>query len=256
MCLITFAYNSHPKYKFILAANRDEFYNRKTSVADWWQDHPNILGGRDLESMGTWMGITKSGRFSALTNYRDPEFYKADAETRGKLTLNYLLADKVHPKKYIEEVRLKASQYNGFNLLAGNPRSMYYISNKTLNIERVPSGVHGLSNHLLDTPWPKVERAKSRLQRITNSMNFTKEEIFEMMQNSDEAPKALLPDTGIGTEKEKKLSSMFIKTEDYGTRSTTVLLIDKNGRVDFTERSYQPQTTQIDEEKHFEFSIE
>lgn len=256
MCLIAFRFKDHPDYNLILAANRDEFYERDTRRAQFWPSNPKLLAGKDLKAGGTWMGITKGGRFSALTNYRDPEFYKADAETRGKLTLNYLVADKIHPKTYIEGVRLNASRYNGFNLLAGTPRSMYYISNKTLNIERVPSGVHGLSNHLLDTPWPKVERAKSRLQRITNKAAFDTEEIFKMMQNDDIAPKALLPDTGIGIEKEKKLSPMFIKTEGYGTRSTTVLLIGKNGRVDFTERSYQPQTKQVEVENNYHFSIE
>jgi len=256
MCLITFSFKDHPEYDLILAANRDEFYNRSTRGAQFWPSKPNLLAGKDLEAGGTWMGITRSGRFSALTNYRDPEYYQTDAETRGNLTLNYLVSNKVHPKKYIERVRLHASKYNGFNLIVGTPRTLYYISNKTLNIERVPSGVHGLSNHLLDTPWPKVERAKSRLQRITKNSAFDKQEIFEMMQNDDEAPEALLPDTGIGTEKEKKLSSMFIKTEDYGTRSTTVLLIRRDGYVDFTERAYQSHTKQIAEENHYEFSIE
>ena len=256
MCLIAFSFKDHPVYDLILAANRGEFHDRPTRRAQFWPSNADLLAGKDLKAGGTWMGITRKGRFSALTNFRDPDTYRPDAQSRGQLPLQYLIDESIHPKTYIEKVRLKASDYNGFNLLAGTARSLYYISNKTLNVERVQAGVHGLSNHLLDTPWPKVERAKSRLQRITNSQTFNKEEIFEMMLNDEEAPDALLPDTGIGSEKEKKLSSMFIHMDTYGTRSTTVLLIGRDGIVDFTERSYKAQTKEVEEEQHFEFYIE
>jgi len=246
MCLIAFSYKHHPDYDLILAANRDEFYQRRTRKARFWESHPQLLAGKDLEAGGTWLGITKSGRLSALTNYRDSETRKPDAPSRGQLPLNYL-TDEIHPKQYLQEVRLKASQYNGFNLLVGKPRSLYYISNKTLNIEKLQPGVHGISNHLLDTPWPKVEKARSRLDRITLEPDFTTDDIFEMLHDQTKAPTPLLPDTGVGMEKEKELSSIFIDMEEYGTRSSTVLLISREGKVTFEERYYNNRVDEIGE---------
>ena len=236
MCLIAFSYKHHPDYDLILAANRDE-----------------LLAGKDMEAGGTWLGITKTGQFSALTNYRDPESHKQDAPSRGHLPLEYL-TDDIHPKEYLQKVRIKASQYNGFNLLAGKPRSLYYISNKTLNIEKIQPGMHGISNHLLDTPWPKVEKARSRLERITIEPDFSTDAIFEMLRDQTKAPSPLLPDTGVGMEKEKELSSIFIDMEQYGTRSSTVLLIDRDEHVTFEERYYNSGDNEIGE-RTFSFTI-
>ena len=257
MCLIAFAYKCHPDYDLILAANRDEFFERPTRKAQFWDEegHPEILAGKDKKGGGTWMGVTTSGRISALTNYRSPEDMTSDGPTRGELVLNFLKRDE-HPQHYLDQLRHTAGEYSGFNLLVGRPRSLYYMSNKTLNIERIKPGIHGLSNHLLDTPWPKVDKAKSRLERITNQPKFTVDELFDMLTDGDAAPEPLLPDTGVGVEMEKKLSSMFITMEQYGTRCSTVLMVDREGGVTFAERYYKPGTTDPKEKQEFTFEIE
>jgi len=255
MCLIAFSYKHHPEYDLILVANRDEYYERPTRPAQFWNNHPDLLAGKDLQAGGTWLGITRTGRIAALTNYRAAGNYNPDAPTRGTLPLSFLTGD-MHPKTYMEQLQIKAFQFNGFNLLAGKPRSLYYLSNKTLNVERVQPGVHGLSNHLLDTPWPKVEKARSRLERITNKPDFSTGEIFEMLLDQNRAPEPLLPDTGVGPEKEKELSPIFIETGDYGTRSSALLLVNRNGIVQFTERYYRSHTRDIKQEKSYTFELE
>ncbi len=159
MCLIVFAWRQHPDFPLIVAANRDEFYERPTLAADFWADHPEVLGGRDLKEMGTWLGITRKGRFAALTNYRDPLHVRADAPSRGWLVRDFLTGER-GAEDYLARLRDRGAAYNGFSLILGDAAGLYYYSNRG---EEGPAalapGVYGLSNHLLDTPWPKVRRA-------------------------------------------------------------------------------------------------
>ena len=235
MCLILFAHRAHPDYPLVIAANRDEYYERPTARAAFWEDHPEVLAGRDLECMGTWLGITRSGRFAALTNFRDPRQRKTDAPSRGQLVSGFLLSEG-HARDYLEEVAQLAPNYNGFNLLAGDLEAIYYLSSRTGDVQPVSPGIHGLSNHLLDTPWPKVSRGRNRLQAAL-AEEPTAETLIELLYDREPAAPHELPDTGIGAEMERVLSSALIVSPQYGTRASTAVLIGRDGRVSFSERT-------------------
>ena len=235
MCLITFAYQAHPTYKFILAANRDEFYARPTSVATWWQDAPDILGGRDLLAQGTWMAVHRNGRFAAVTNYRDIKNIKPDAQSRGDLPVNFLLSED-GPTAYAEKVLQRGSDYNGFNMIV-LADEMTHVSNYDTKVNVLDSGVYGLSNALLDTPWPKVTRVKEKFNSLIEQ-SFQLEDLVEMMQDTATAPDDVLPETGLDYDREKALSAMCIRTPDYGTCCSTAITIDYEGEVQFLEKSY------------------
>lgn len=235
MCLIVFAYKSHPDYKLILAANRDEFYDRPTSLADWWEDHPDILGGRDLQAKGTWMGVDKKGRFAAVTNYRDLTNIREDAKSRGDLPVNFLKGSKPSVE-YSREVLNKGSEFNGFNLLSLD-NDMVHISNYENKVNKLQGGVFALSNAILDTAWPKVERAKSAFnERINKSFHLN--DLIIMMQDDQIAPDDDLPPTGLPIEMERSVSAMCIRTPNYGTCCSTAITIDYDGNVEFMEKSY------------------
>lgn len=237
MCLIAFALDSHPEYPFILVANRDEFYARPTMVADFWSDHPSILGGRDVQAGGTWMAINKAnGRFAAVTNYRDLQNIREDAKSRGDLPVNYLLTSQ-DSASYLEEVHGEAQAYNGFNLLVYQNGQMHHYSNYENKINTLGPGIYGLSNALLDTNWPKVARLKERFRKTIEG-DFDHESLLHLLSDRELADDDLLPDTGVGHDLEKMLSSICIQSEKYGTCCSTILTISRTGEVKFTERSY------------------
>lgn len=238
MCLIFTAINYHPVFKLIVAANRDEFYNRKTAPANYWEDYPNVLGGRDLQAGGTWMGMTKQGKISMLTNYRDPKSIRADAPSRGFLVADYLEKE-IDPESFLKNI--EPARYNGFNLLMGTIDNLWYLSNYKSGITKLDNGLYGLSNHLLDTPWPKVVRGKKKLIPILGKSDLTTNELMEFLYDDELATKDL-PSTGVSPELEKALSSMFIKTPGYGSRCSTVVLVDKENHVKFSERVYDLTT--------------
>ena len=253
MCLIFLSLNDHPVYKLIVAANRDEFYIRKTAAADFWQDFPQIIGGRDLEAHGTWLAMTRTGKISLLTNYRDPRNINPDAPSRGQLVSDYLQRE-IEAEHYLREVEKKGPDYNGFNLMNGGVDDIWYFSNYQGAIRKLLPGFYGLSNHVLDTPWPKVERGKKKFKQILHKTVIDPDEVFEFLYDDQRAPDDLLPDTGIGQERERALSSMFIKTQDYGSRSSTVILVDQQNHVVFSERVYDPETFEYSV-KTFQFEI-
>lgn len=252
MCLIFISLRNHATYKLILAANRDEFYHRKTAAVAYWKDHPEILGGRDLEAGGTWLGITTSGRLSMITNYRDPKNINPSAPSRGHLVSDYLLGT-VGPDVYLKNLQTNANRYNGFNLITGSADDLWYFSNYREGIDQLAPGLYGLSNHLLETPWPKVEIGKKRIAAILQQP-FKPDNLFEMLFNDQMASDAMLPDTGVGLERERALSSMFIKSPGYGTRCSTVILVDYNDQVFFAERVYDLTTFSFSENS-FSFKI-
>lgn len=246
MCLILFSYRSHPSYPLILAANRDEFYERPTAPAAFWDDAPGILAGRDLQEGGTWLGITRTGRLAAITNYRDPRAVKDHAPSRGTLVSGFLRGDE-SPEEYIRRIRPDAGRYNGFNLILGEGGGLFHFSNMTETFQKIPPGMHGISNHLLDTPWPKVERGKRLLEELVSDRREVSpcppgedspEEIFRILADTTRPDDRQLPDTGVGVAWERVLSAMFIRSEGYGTRSSTVILVDGEGNVSFVERSF------------------
>ncbi|NBC19164.1 MAG: hypothetical protein GVY18_17815 [Bacteroidetes bacterium] len=237
MCFITFAFDAHPRYALIFAANRDEFYDRPTAPAAFWEDAPDLLAGRDLKGGGTWMGITQGGRFAALTNYREPGHYNPEGPSRGVLVKNYLCGD-ASAKEYLNRLHDAADHFNGYNLLVGTPDELQYYSNRDGPPRRLTPGVHGLSNHLLDTPWPKVVRGKERLRTLLEADAVTVEALLELLADRTPADPEALPETGVGEEWEQVLSPIFIESPAYGTRSATVVLIDRAGAVTFVERTF------------------
>lgn len=239
MCIILFAYRHHPRYWLVLAANRDEFYRRPSAPAHFWPDQPMLLAGRDLEQMGTWLGITRSGRLAALTNYRDPASYRPDALSRGKLVSGYLGSDQP-PPAYLAAVDRQAGQYNGFNLLVGDTAGLWYYSNRHNTIISVAPGIHGLSNHLLNTPWPKIVAGRQKLAASLAADDVEEDKLWDILADRQPAPDHELPATGVSRELERALSPIFIITPDYGTRVGTLLLIDYAGNVRFIERTYSP----------------
>lgn len=254
MCLLVFSYKEHPVYDLVVAANRDESYERPTRPAQFWDDQPRILAGKDLKAGGTWMGISRDGTFSALTNFRDPAIQKENAPSRGHLALEYLMK-REKPAEYLHKVDEKADQYSGFNLIVGDSNQMCYYSNQQKEIRLLEPGLYGLSNHLIDTPWPKILSAKKALSEAIQDKSISEEDLFHLLKDEREALDENLPDTGIGRELEKKVSPVFIKGDYYGTRSSTILLINKMGEVTFEERRFKQGTQEIDEVSRFEFQI-
>ncbi len=247
MCLIVFALNEHPEYPLILAANRDEFYKRPALYAHRWKDLPGVLAGRDQTAGGTWLGITSNGRFAAITNFRGPEHLQTDVASRGMLTVDFL-TEGDSPQEYIEKLKNKDKPYNGYNLLISEtPGTMVHYSNITSDTSVMQSGFHGLSNHLPDTPWPKVKKGTGALKDIIKSRIVDTGKILNIMRDRQPAPYDELPDTGIDRELERQLSPIFINIPGYGTRCTTILLIDKSGRVTFEEYSYDGKGAEINQ---------
>jgi len=239
MCLILMAWHAHPAYPLVIAANRDEFYARPTAPAGFWPDAPHVLAGRDLQAGGTWLGLTRTGRFAALTNYRDPENIKADAPSRGELVSRFLVEDE-SPDSFMTMLAASAPGYNGFNLLFSDGDKLCYFSNCGDTPRRLGPGIYGLSNHLLDTPWPKVARGKSALAEALRCLPNT-EVMFALLKDDTIAPDQELPRTGVSLEWERLLSAAFIRSETYGTRSSTVIIVAADRRIRFEEKTYIPQ---------------
>lgn len=237
MCLIVFAYDSHPAYRLVLAANRDEYFDRPSAPATVWPDALQVVGGRDLVAGGTWLGVTASRRFAVVSNFRGGHHPPPGAPSRGRLPADFLTGP-MPPEQYLEMLRSEGGRYGGFNLLFGDDSGLFYHSNRGNLPSQVEPGVHGLSNHLLDTPWPKVAAAKERLQRLLRDNAVEPEMLFHLLANSSRFADDLLPDTGVGIERERQLSSLFIVGSDYGTRSSAVLLIGRDGTVVFREKVF------------------
>jgi len=200
------------------------------------------------------MGITKAGKLAALTNYRDPSIKKEHSPSRGQLVLDYL-KNGSDPVRFLKNVEAQAHKFMGFNLLAGTPQRLTYYSNQQNNVNLLEPGLYGLSNHLLDTPWPKVQRAKKSLHQIIQKGNITVASLFDLLTDETQAADDELPDTGIPKEIEKKVSPIFIKNDRYGTRSSTILLLDAEGNITFVERRYKDGTTEVIEENNYQFRI-
>lgn len=254
MCLIAFQLQSHPTYKLVMMANRDEAYARPTAPAQFWSDYPNILAGRDLEQLGTWLGVNKQGKVAALTNYRDFTLPQTGKRSRGQIISSYLESDQP-AQRFMEQLHANRTDYAGCNVLAGSADEMFYYSNVEQSIKPIKPGTYGLSNALLDTPWPKVDRTKALLADYMEHTDIIDPDVlFDLMQRAEPFPTAQLPDTGVGEALENLLSSIFIRSEEYGTRCTTVLTIDNEDLVNFEERTYEKGVYTTTE--RFSFDIE
>jgi uncharacterized protein with NRDE domain len=255
MCLILFAWQAHPRYELVLAANRDEFHQRPAAPAAFWEDTPDLLAGRDLQAGGTWMGVGRSGRFAAITNYREPDAAEIRGRSsRGSLVHDYL-AGSEDPLAAVRELSASGQRFSGFNLLLGRPGELVYTSNRANGPATVKPGVHGLSNHLLDTAWPKVREGRARLAEHLQDDRVDIESIFHLMTDrtavGGELPRRISP----GLAPEDLARHYFILSPYYGTRCTTVLLIGRDSHVHFEERRFNPDGEPEGISK-FEFSIE
>lgn len=254
MCIIFVALKQHPRYPLIIAANRDEFYQRPTRASHWWQTSPAMLAGQDLSAGGTWMGITASGRLAALTNIRNPNREQSEARSRGELVPAYLLNDQTS-HAFTQQLEASRNAYNGYNVLFGHPDHLQVYNNHTNSISTLSPGFHGLSNAELNTPWPKLNRGLSALSDyIRRHETVEPDELFTLLRDSTPAPQAELPDTGVPREWEQRLSSIFIRSADYGTRSSTLLLVDNALSVSWMEREFNPHNDEF-EARQFNWKI-
>ena len=235
MCVLFIAYRKHPRHPLVVLANRDEFYDRPTAPATRWEDHPDVTAGRDLVAGGTWLGITETGKFAAVTNYRDPERQQGSV-SRGRLVADFLI-EGISAENYVEQIAATAEKYSGFNLVIADPNGLYYVSNASREQPRkLEPGIYGLSNHLLNTPWPKVSSGLAAFEKLIEGNAFIEERAFDLLADETLAADDELPDTGIGLEKERLLSSIFIRSPVYGTRSSTIVLADQNWDLSLEER--------------------
>jgi uncharacterized protein with NRDE domain len=235
MCLIVLAWKVRDDMPFVVAANRDEWRERPAQAAHWWADRRDLLAGRDLKAGGTWMGITRSGRFAAVTNFRDPSDKRSTARSRGELVTEFL-AGSESAARFLSNLSARAADYNGFNLIAGDGASLLYYGSREGMVRTIEPGVYGLSNHLLDEPWPKVTRARREMQAALEAAD-PMPPLFEALSRDAPAPDAQLPDTGVGVAWERRLSSALITGDDYGTRASTVMTRSSDGQIAFVEKT-------------------
>ena len=237
MCILFIAYHKHPKHPLIVLANRDEFYDRPTAPAARWADHPTVTAGRDLVAGGTWLGIANGGRFAAVTNYRDANRPQG-THSRGRLVADFLIGGG-GAEEYIELVADESERYSGFNLVVADAGGLHYFSNASGEEPRkLDAGVYGLSNHLLNTPWPKVSSGVAAFERFIGDEEISRQAAFALLSDENLASDNELPDTGIGLDKERLLSSIFIRSPIYGTRSSTLVLADQDRELSLEERVF------------------
>ncbi len=245
MCLLVLAWRLHPRYRLVVAGNRDEFHDRAAAPIQWWTDEPSVLAGRDLQAGGTWMGVSRTGRFGVVTNFRQAEARPAQgAPSRGHLVPGFLRSGDP-PGRYVEALAGAASEYAGFNLLVGDDDELHYLSNVTDPGGRALSpGVYGLSNHRLDEPWPKLVRTRERFATILAEENPEPGRLFEALADATPDDSGDPSPDDLPADLERALSAPFVRHERYGTRCSTVTLIGTNGRAVVQERRFDARGTQ------------
>jgi uncharacterized protein with NRDE domain len=243
VCLLVLAWRAHPRYRLIVAANRDEFHDRPAAALGKWSPRAgaaDLLGGRDLQAGGTWLALDRSRRFGIVTNYRDLQRPAPDAPSRGELIPQYL-SQVESARTFLQSLAPTAERYSGFSLLATDEETLWYASNRASPFARpLPPGVYGLSNHLLDTPWPKLARVRRAFQAwLDAAPSPDAGELLRMLADRTPAGEnEHLPETGLSPEWERLLSSPFILSPEYGTRCSTVLLLEPGGALELRERRF------------------
>lgn len=241
MCLIVFAWQQHAQMPLLLAANRDEFHARPTAPAGFWTDEPDILAGRDLQAGGTWLGVSRSGRFAAITNIRDPRGGNPSLRSRGELSRDFL-AGRQNPKEYLQALETRIGDYQGFNLLVGDSESLWYLhgARPTAGPQALAPGIYGLSNAALDVPWPKVTLAKRALREALtrDTAPPTAAALGNCLADRSLADADDLAGQGLQGEMARRLSAQFIVTADYGTRCKTILRCTRQGIWEFAETRF------------------
>ena len=245
MCLLFFSYRTTPGYRLVVAANRDEFLARPTAPLAFLNPSGTLLAGLDLQGGGTWLGITAGQKFAAITNYRDPAANRPEAPTRGRILMDYLTGD-AGADKYLQVLAASDACYNGFNLILGDAEELFYYSNKDGALQKLAPGFYGLSNHLLDSPWPKILRGKELLRPyMVETAQIDPLQLLTILEDSHRPPDHRLPDTGVGLDWERLLSPIFIDSPAYGTRSSAVITVTEAGAVSFTEKTLHRTEGQI-----------
>lgn len=236
MCIVLFAWQHHQQFPLLVAANRDEFHQRAAQPARWRGD---IFCGLDLVAGGTWLGITRNGRFAAVTNFREPVAAQERGPlSRGALPLDFLQSN-ISPQDYAEALATRQGDFGPFNLLVGDTESLWYLSNRGAPPQPVPPGVHGLSNGLLNTPWPKVQRGKARLAELVAS-EPAPAQLLALLQDEWRPADAELPATGVGLPLERVVAPIFIRSQEYGTRASTAVRLSHDGSVEMLEQNWAP----------------
>jgi uncharacterized protein with NRDE domain len=254
MCLLVVGWNAHPDYRLVLAGNRDEFHQRPAAALGWWNDGPPILAGRDLKASGTWLGVARDGRYGVVTNFRDFDPPAAAAPSRGELVPRYLRGV-ARADQYLAQLASVARGYGGFNLLLGGPNALHYYSNRGDDGPRVlEPGIYGLSNHWLDTPWPKLTRTRARFAALLRDGPLGVEELFALLGDRTTVGDADLPHTGLPGDWERAVSAPFVVHEQYGTRCSTVVLVTHDGRTVVQERRFDARGVQSGASR-FEFTV-
>lgn len=240
MCLIVFAWQMRPALPLVVVANRDEFHRRPTAPSGFWPEQPGLLAGRDLEAGGTWMGVTRQGRFAAITNYRDPNRSLPAPRSRGELPLAFLSGSDT-PAAFLQQLADRALDYAGFNLLVGAGGDLWYFSNSTREQQplALAPGLYGLSNARLDTPWPKLALAKSRLAPLLDSPVLTHAGLRQAVSDRRLADDDELHPLGLSTSMDRQLSAQFIVTGEYGTRSTTSFWLEQGPEAEQLTASWE-----------------
>jgi len=252
MCILFFAIEQHPKYPVIICANRDEFHQRPTQSMYWWPQNNNqeaILAGKDLQAGGTWLGLNKQGRFSALTNFRQPHLLDPSKKSRGELVLSALAKKNNH---IIGELENSADEYNGFNLVFGQLTNLFCFDSVSQKYQSLTAGFHSLCNGALDDIWPKMALGQERLANTicsSKSQALSIEHLFKLMQNGQQAQQEHLPQTGISPDWEHLLSSIFIVSPEYGTRTTNIITLDNQGNINVYDRSYNALGQCVDKQE-------
>jgi uncharacterized protein with NRDE domain len=252
MCLLIFAWRVHPEFPLVFAGNRDEFHDRPAEATHWWWEPEGILAGKDLRAGGSWLGINRNGRFAVVTNYREPEVATSGRRSRGELVVGFLASTRP-VVDWMDELNARQDDYGGFNLIVSDGGQMHYLTNRGEDSRFLDPGIYGLSNHSLDTPWPKVTAARDGLRRCVEQDRLQSETLFQLLADRTPASEEELPDTGVPLEWERVLSPAFIVDPRYGTRAGTVVLMDAEGKIDFKERRFKPDG-EMEGENRFSFS--
>lgn len=253
MCTLLVAWHAHPELALVVAANRDEAYDRATERARFWSDAPDLLAGRDLVAGGTWLGVTRGGRFAAITNVREPGVpAPPGVQSRGELVAGFLRGA-MTPEAYLAGVT--PGRYAGFNLVVGDRQSLWYLSNRQAGPRRLVPGIHGVANAAMDTPWPKVARGKERLAGLVAGGEVGLADLQALLHDRTIAPDEALPDTGIGLLGERLLSPLFVESPIYGTCSSTALVVTQGGLAAFSERTTNPEAGTFGAEVAVEFVV-